>query len=301
LTEEIIVTGYSLPINLEYKDAIKVDWLVNPKAIRISSAVIEFHPYFVFEYSLDVTRKDPTGGTHHIKDRGIHIVDASNGRFLFPPRQFEYIPFRVLDRITKTKRIENLDLITNAEITQTIMDLKTFGAVPNNKIILNGDYEVGIIGDEISIKMAERKVLKKVVSDGTQKVSYYTSSGKAKKKEQKIEITPRLSEVRINRKPDGLIYVPKWIITIKAGEHTYKRKALAASNTFILDEIAFCPNHSALGKIWSRPKQTSAVCEICGGTFCDDHIFKINNTYYCEKDRPNNTYDFKSKKIMKRE
>jgi hypothetical protein len=179
-------------------------------------------------------------------------------------KQFEStIPFRVLDRITKTKRIENLDLITNAEITQTIMDLKTFGAVPNNKIILNGNYEVGIIDDEIPIKMTERKVLKKVVCDGTQKVSYYTSSGKYKKKEQKIEITPKLSEVRLNRKPDGLIYVPKWIITIKAGEHTYNRKALAASNTFILDEIAFCPNHSALGKIWSRPKQTSAVCEIC--------------------------------------
>jgi hypothetical protein len=144
----------------------------------------------------------------------------------------------------------------NAEITQTIMDLKTFGAVPNNKIILNGDYEVGIIDDEISIKMAERNVLKKVVSDGTQKVSYYTLNGKGRRKEQKIEIRPRPIEVKISRKP--LIYVPKWIITIKAGAQPYNRKALAASNTFIVDEIAFCPNHSALGKIWSRPKQTSA-------------------------------------------
>ena len=107
---------------------------------------------------------------------------------LFPPRRLETtLPFRVLDRITKTKRIENLDLITNAEITQTITDLKTFGAVSNNKIILDGDYEVGIIDDKISTKMPERKVLEKVVSDGTQKVSYYTSSGKDKKKEQKLK------------------------------------------------------------------------------------------------------------------
>ncbi|MDP9288674.1 MAG: hypothetical protein M3P08_10815 [Thermoproteota archaeon] len=25
-------------------------------------------------------------------------------------------------------------------------------------------------------------------------------------------------------------------------------------------------------------KQTSVVCEICGGAFCDDHIFKVNNS-----------------------
>lgn len=60
----------------------------------------------------------------------------------------------------------------------------------------------------------------------TLKASYYTSNGKGRK----IEITPRPSEVKINRK--RLIYVPKWIITIKAGKHPYNRKALAAaSNT----------------------------------------------------------------------
>ena len=138
-------------------------------------------------------------------------------------------------------RTENLDLVTNAEIRQTIRDLKTFGAVPNNKIVLDGDYEVGIIDDEISIKMAEKKVLKKVVSENTQKVSYYTSNGKGKKKEQKLEITPRPGEVKINRK--SMIYVPEWIITIKAGEHIYNRKALAASNTLTVDQIAICPNH----------------------------------------------------------
>ncbi len=78
-----------------------------------------------------------------------------------------------------------------------------------------------------------------------------------------------------------MTYVPKWIITIKAGKHIYKRKILGASKTLILDEIYFCPK--ALGKIWSVRKQVSAVCEICGSAFCDVHIFKINDTYYCEK------------------
>ncbi len=106
-------------------------------------------------------------------DEKCWIVENVNyGRFLFPLRRFDSAtPFRVLDRITNTKRTENLDLITNAEITQTIIDLKTVGAVLNNKIVLNGEYEVGIIDDEISIKIAEREVLKKVVSENTQKAS----------------------------------------------------------------------------------------------------------------------------------
>jgi hypothetical protein len=41
--------------------------------------------------------------------------------------------------------------------------------------------------------MPEKKVLKKVVSECIQKVSYYPSSGNDKKKEQKIEITPKLN------------------------------------------------------------------------------------------------------------
>ena len=255
MTEEIIVLGYSLPINLFYKDAIKVDWLANPNAphaTRVANAALEFHPYFVFEYILDIIRKDPIGGIHSVKDSGIYIVDALNGLRLFP---------------------------ANAEITKIIDDLKTVEAVLNNKIILNGDYEVGIIDDKLSLKKAMGKVLEKVVSANTQKASYYTSNGKIRK----IPIRPRPSEVKINRK--RLIYVPKWIITIKAGEHSYNREALTASYTFTVDEIAFCLNHFTLGKIWSTSKQTSAVCEICGGAFCDDHISYINNTYYCEKHR----------------
>jgi hypothetical protein len=133
------------------------------------------------------------------------------------------------------------------------------------------------------MKIAERKVLERVVLDNTQKATYYIQNAKGKYKEQKEKIIPRFSEIIIRRK--SLIYVPKWIITIKAGKHIYKIKVLAASKTLILDEIYFCPKHFSLGKIWSVRKQTSAVCEICGGAFCNDHIFKINSSYYCEEHR----------------
>lgn len=116
-----------------------------------------------------------------------------------------------------------------------------------------------------------------------QKVSYYIKNHKDRKKEQNIKITPRFSEIIINRR--SLIYVTSWIIAIKVGEKTYNRRALAASNTVIVDEIYFCPRHFSFGKIWSVRRQTFAVCKICGGAFCDYHIFKINDSYYCEKHR----------------
>jgi hypothetical protein len=48
---------------------------------------------------------------------------------------------------------------------------------------------------------------------------------------------------------------------------------LAASKTFIVDEIADCPKlHFSLGKLWTVRKQTYAICEICGGAFCNEHI-----------------------------
>jgi hypothetical protein len=50
------------------------------------------------------------------------------------------------------------------------------------------------------------------------------------------------------------VYLPKWIIIIKAGASTYKRKALAASNKIIIDEIAVCPKHFSVPKIWNRHK-----------------------------------------------
>jgi hypothetical protein len=84
----------------------------------------------------------------------------------------------------------------------------------------------------------------------------------------------------------SFIYVPKWIITIKAGGVIYNRTILAASKTFIVDEIADCPKlHFSLGKLWTIRKKTYAICEICGGAFCAEYISKINSSYYCEEHR----------------
>jgi hypothetical protein len=60
---------------------------------------------------------------------------------------------------------------------------------------------------------------------------------------------------------------------------------LAASKTFIVDEIAYCPKHFSLGILWTVRQKACAICEICGGAFCAEHIFKVNGSYYCEEHR----------------
>jgi hypothetical protein len=146
--------------------------------------------------------------------------------------------------------------------------------------VLTGDYTINIIADKISLKVAERQALEKAVDENTSEVSYKLKT----KGERKIRIEPRFSEINMNRR--SLIYVPKWIITIKAGGVSYTRRILAASKTFIVDEIADCPKlHFSLGKLWTVRKQTYAICEICGGAFCPEHIFKVNSSYYCEEHR----------------
>lgn len=98
-----------------------------------------------------------------------------------------------------------------------------------------------------------------------------------------MNIIPRYADIAIEKKI--LAYLPKWIIIIKAGTSTYKRKALASSNKIIIDEIAICPKHFSVPKIWNRRRLTSAICEICGGAFCSDHIFKVGYSYFCEEHR----------------
>jgi hypothetical protein len=76
----------------------------------------------------------------------------------------------------------------------------------------------------------------------------------------------------------SLVYVPIWAINMKIGDFIYKRKALAASSTIVMDEIALCSKYSSFTRIWNKSKQTIALCETCGN--------QINQSFYCEKHLP---------------
>jgi hypothetical protein len=54
-----------------------------------------------------------------------------------------------------------------------------------------------------------------------------------------MTIIPKKSNIII--KKSSLIYVPIWTIGIQSKDIIYRRRAMAASNTMIVDEIALCP------------------------------------------------------------
>ena len=67
-------------------------------------------------------------------------------------------------------------------------------------------------------------------------------------------------------------YIPKWNISFATKDVDYSRELYACSGSIIEDTIAFCPEHTSLGRIKFVTKINVAVCEDCGQAFCEEHI-----------------------------
>ena len=80
-----------------------------------------------------------------------------------------------------------------------------------------------------------------------------------------MTIIPKKSEVTIKR--SSLIYVPIWKIGITCKDITYRRVAMAASKTVIVDEIERCSKDFSSLKFWTKWKITNALCQTCGILF----------------------------------
>jgi hypothetical protein len=88
----------------------------------------------------------------------------------------------------------------------------------------------------------------------------------------------------VDRVPSSCIYVPKWVINIESQNAVYTREILAASNTILMNEIAYCP-HEFFARFRPSRKETYALCERCGGAYCSRHIQRVNESYFCKEHR----------------
>ena len=283
-TSKEIVLDMTLPISLSYNEAIKVN-IDNPFAVKTSRADLEFYPYYVIEYEIDIQRIDPSGNKHNLQNHEIVIVDASNAELLSDTkRTMEFV-----SKLNPFSSANKKDLVHGGiiERNQIIHDLKNVEPIRDHRLLLTNDYGINIIDNKVSLTVVEKTVMQDVIIRNSKEVSYRIRKRKGKTEERKLQIVPKHHEIGIKRK--SLVYVPKWKINFRSGDFEYKRKALAASCILVADEIAYCPMHSSLAKIWNRHERTTAVCEICGRAFCNDHIFRDNQMYYCKDHLPSDT------------
>ena len=122
-------------------------------------------------------------------------------------------------------------------------------------------------------------VLGEIVEDNTKNITYKMKFANGRTEDREMRVTPKQSEIRITK--TALVHLPKWVINFKAKEVIYTRKIMAASNTKLMDELEFCPKHFSRWKVWQGKKPVYAICDTCGAAYCEDHISKVNDIYYC--------------------
>jgi hypothetical protein len=124
-----IILDITLHIFLE---AIKTN-LENPSVIKVGGASLDFYPYYVIEYKLEISKNDPSGKKHNIQNQEIVIVDAFNGELLSLSDKKRT---KVVNKLNPFLSQRNADLASSniAERNQIINDLKNIESIVNLKL-----------------------------------------------------------------------------------------------------------------------------------------------------------------------
>ena len=64
-----MILDATLPVALSYEEIVKCEGIKNRYAVIVSNATLEFHPYYLIEYVLNLEKKDPTGKKHNVQSR----------------------------------------------------------------------------------------------------------------------------------------------------------------------------------------------------------------------------------------
>lgn len=209
----------ALPVSLGFEQATNL-LLVNPLSLEIHNSMLNWYPYIVFDYEVDM--KTGIFGRKRYTEEDSHIMDATTGEILDESdiqidESFCFTPKRYYEPEAFEEAAQDL------ERNQLIEDLTTFTPKQNYKVpkpsLLRHSYHINVVEPLISIGTAQRMILDEIAED----------------------IGAKYDEIQI--KKGSLVYVPKWVIEIRTinGSKSYKREILAASKTVIIDEIALCP------------------------------------------------------------
>lgn len=261
-TQDIIL-DFSLPISMGFMEATKIE-LVNPKAVRIARASLVLYPFYIFDYVVNA-EKGHFLRRHTVHEGGTHIIDAMTAEPLemeekvVEAKKWKSRIYSTLFSKSRTHSKHSEELLNDMEKDQIIQDLRKIKPHHKYNIRQSADYAVIKLESKVPIDVECREIKEEVVN----------------------EYKVRYDEVKIT---SSCIYIPKWVINIESQNSTttYTREILAASNTILMDEIAYCPK-DLFSKIMTSKRQTYAICEICGGAYCSKHIRKVNDSYYCKE------------------
>lgn len=300
-----IILPYALSLLIDYTKIINLE-LKNPDKVSVSRARLFWRPFYTIKYSVNLSKSDPSGKSHIVKDDGICYVDAQDGTVLNLP--------------TPKENDTLFDIFPSIKFKDSEEDLflKELKHVPDHdyRIPTSDEYQSIKIDPKISKHIAKENAISSIIYTNTKTFNYDVKDKRKKKDDfdfefpetRDITIVPKKGDITI--KETQIVHVPKWDIEFISGETIYRREVIGHKGTIIADPIGHCPKHKIIGLELFK-KNTLAVCETDGKALCKDHVFQcptckkwncdehsakctICGTHYCSEHIKNKCSDCES-------
>ncbi|MCX9085670.1 MAG: restriction endonuclease [Candidatus Methanoperedens sp.] len=300
-----IIIPYALPLLIDYTKITNLE-LKNSDKVSINRAKLFWRPFYKIKYSLNVSKSDPSGKSHTLKDEGLCFVDAQDGAVLNLPTPKENDTLLDIFPTIKFKDSEE-DLFLKELKHESDHDYR---------IQITDEYQSIQIDPKISKHIARENAIGSIIYANTKTFNYEVKGKKRKSDDfdfdfpetRDFTIVPKKGDIII--KDTQIIHVPKWDIEFISGEKIYRREVIGHKGTIISDSISHCPQHKIIGLELFK-KNTKAVCETDGKALCKDHVFQcptckkwncdehsmkctICGTHYCSEHITNKCSDCES-------
>jgi hypothetical protein len=264
-----LMLEYALPLNVGYFQATQIDFR-NKEKVNVSNAELIYHPYLAVDYSFKARFKDPTKKLHKVEDKDTLYVDALDGDVLNP------MPAKGIGLLTKALKTW-ASRTARAEDQRTkklLQELSNNAPQRQYSLDIENEYQVNKLKPAIAPGQAVKACIQYIVEKNTQEVKYYpkTDEDTYFQRGETVTYVPKKNDIIITRK--DVVVVPKWSVEFDSLGINYVKEILACSGTTLEDTLSYCPRHFKLGAIEIAPKRSVAVCEVCGESLCENHIWR---------------------------
>ena len=234
--------------------------LKNKDNVGIARRDLEFHPYYIIQFTLREQFKTPDKQIHSIFKSGKYVADGLAGDILY-------------------RSDDDGDTFYDEDQTKQIVE-DLMGIEPHKTVEIQriDNSNVVVHKASMSSRDVEFTARTKIAEDDREDIPYSVRVSRDEEEEREFTYVPSHGAIKLQSK---VVYVPILEIVFNSKEYSYARKILPASDITLIDEIAEC-------KHMLRKKHTFAVCKECGIAKCEDDIFEDGyGSCYCKDHAPN--------------